>query len=853
MALLRRVMRNRLAALGLALLTLIVLAALAAPVLPLADPDAIDPARRLLPPFSAGAWLGTDTLGRDVLARLVWGTRLSLGVGVAASLLAALVGSAIGLVAGYAGGRTDGVLMRGIDVLMAFPYLLLALAIVAALGPGLLNALYAVVVANIPFFARNVRGATAGLRRREFVDAARLSGMGEARILLGEVLPNVLPVIIITASTTVGWMILETAGLSFLGLGSQPPQADLGSMLSEGRKALITAPHVAAVPGLVVFLIVMSLNLIGDGLRDALDPRLRSGIPGAPGAATRVARAAEDDTGNAAPDSGALLQVTGLRTAFDTVDGPVDAVKGVDLRVAPGECLGIIGESGSGKSVTALSIARLVASPPGVVRGGAVRFGGDDLLALPVGALQRLRGGRIAYVFQDPLTTLHPLMPVGAQVAEALRAHRPVPRAEAERRVVELFAAVKLPDPATLVHAHPHELSGGQRQRVGIAMALANDPELIIADEPTTALDVTVQAEILDLLDDLRRRRGLAVVFISHDFGVIARLCDRVAVMFQGEIVEEGETRSVLTRPRHDYTRRLLAAVPVLGRSRRPEPAPPRPSSGAGWAVEVRGLVKTYAARRSLFGRSLFGRSLFGRSRPAVTALKSVSLRVASGETLGIVGESGSGKSTLARSLVGLNRPTGGTVLLDGRPLAELAAGGPRALGRTLQYVFQDPLSSLNPRKTIRRTLSAPLRFLAGVPSGEREDRLAELVRSVDLDPAILDRYPHELSGGQAQRVAIARALAAGAKIIVLDEAVSALDVSVRAQVLRLLAALKERHGLTYLFISHDLAVVEAVADRVMVMAAGDIVEEGPSDRLFAAPEHPYTRRLLAAVPSLPS
>ncbi|MGY0792967.1 dipeptide ABC transporter ATP-binding protein [Azospirillum argentinense] len=846
LALPRRVMRNRLAALGLVLLTLIVLVALAAPVLPLADPDAIDPARRLLPPFSAGAWLGTDTLGRDVLARLVWGTRLSLGVGVAASLLAALIGSAIGLVAGYAGGRTDGVLMRGIDVLMAFPYLLLALAIVAALGPGLLNALYAVVVANIPFFARNVRGATAGLRRREFVDAARLSGMGEARILLGEVLPNVLPVIVITASTTVGWMILETAGLSFLGLGSQPPQADLGSMLSEGRKALITAPHVAAVPGLVVFLIVMSMNLIGDGLRDALDPRLRSGIPGAPGAATRVVRTAGGG-GNAAPAPGALLQVTGLRTAFETANGAVDAVKGVDLRVAPGECLGIIGESGSGKSVTALSIARLVASPPGVVRGGAVRFGGDDLLVLPVGALQRLRGGRIAYVFQDPLTTLHPLMPVGAQVAEALRAHRPVPRAEADRRVVELLAAVRLPDPATLVHAYPHELSGGQRQRVGIAMALANDPELIIADEPTTALDVTVQAEILDLLDDLRRRRGLAVVFISHDFGVIARLCDRVAVMFQGEIVEEGDTRSVLTRPRHAYTRRLLAAVPVLGRSRRPE-TPPRESSAAGCAVEVRDLVKTYAARRSLFGRSLFG-----RSRPAVMALKAVSLRVASGETLGIVGESGSGKSTLARSLVGLSRPTGGTVLLDGRPLAELAAGGPRALGRTVQYVFQDPLSSLNPRKTIRRTLSAPLRFLAGVPAEAREERLAELMRSVNLDPAILDRYPHELSGGQAQRVTIARALAAGARIIVLDEAVSALDVSVQAQVLRLLAALKERHGLTYLFISHDLAVVEAIADRVVVMAAGAIVEEGPGDRLFAAPEHPYTRRLVAAVPSLPS
>jgi ABC-type dipeptide/oligopeptide/nickel transport system ATPase component/ABC-type dipeptide/oligopeptide/nickel transport system permease subunit len=550
-ALLRRLVRNRLAAIGLVVLLLVVAAALLAPVLPLADPDATAPARRLLPPFSEGAWLGTDALGRDLLARLVWGTRLSLAVGVSASLLA---------------GRTDMVLMRGIDTLMAFPYLLLALAIVAVLGPGLLNALYAVVAVNIPFFARNVRGVTAGLRHREFVDAARLSGMGGTRILLTEVLPNVMPVIVITVSTTIGWMILETAGLSFLGLGSQPPQADLGSMLGEGRKVLINAPHVAAVPGLVVFLIVMSMNLIGDGLRDAIDPRLRAGIPGRPSAATRVARPA--GSGAAPAVAGSLLTVSELRTGFETGEGMVDAVKGVSLHVAPGECLGIIGESGSGKSVTALSIARLVASPPGVILGGSVRFGDDDLLALPPGALRRLRGGKIAYVFQDPLTTLHPLMRIGDQVVEAIRAHRPASRSQAHGRTLELFGAVRLPDPASIARAYPHEISGGQRQRVAIAMAMANDPDLIVADEPTTALDVTVQAEILDLLDELRKSRRLAVIFISHDFGVIARICERVAVMHRGRIVEEGAAKDVLARPRHDYTKRLIAAVPVLGRAR---------------------------------------------------------------------------------------------------------------------------------------------------------------------------------------------------------------------------------------------------------------------------------------------
>ncbi|MFE1601516.1 dipeptide/oligopeptide/nickel ABC transporter permease/ATP-binding protein [Methylobacterium sp. ID0610] len=565
---LARFLRNRPAAAGLVVIVLVAGTALAAPWLPLADPNATAPAARLLPPFTPGAWLGTDALGRDSLARLVWGTRVSLAVGVTAAALAAVIGSGFGLVAGFAGGRIEAVLMRFIDVLMAFPYLLLALAVVAALGPGLLNALYAVVVANIPFFARTVRGVAATLSRQDFVAAARLSGMGPARILLTEILPNVLPVIVVTVSTTVGWMILETAGLSFLGLGSQPPQADLGAMLGEGRKVLITAPAVAGIPGLMVFLIVMSLNLIGDGLRDAIDPRLRTGAPTRPGAATRVERPAGPPADPAAGGPEVLLAVRGLRVAFEGAAGPVETVRTVSLAVAPGECLGLVGESGSGKSVTAQAIARLVASPPGVITGGAIRFGGQDLLGLAPGALRRLRGDRIAYVFQDPLTTLHPLIRVGDQVIEAIRAHRVIPAREAAARTRDLFAAVALPDPGTIGRAYPHELSGGQRQRVAIAMALANEPDLIVADEPTTALDVTVQAEILALLDRLRRERRLAILFISHDFGVVRRLCDRVAVMQGGRIVEEGETAQVLDAPQHAYTRGLIAAVPVLGRAR---------------------------------------------------------------------------------------------------------------------------------------------------------------------------------------------------------------------------------------------------------------------------------------------
>jgi len=561
---LRLLFRNRLAGFGAVVLGIIVVLALLTPILPLLPPNETNTANRFLRPLAEGHLLGTDHLGRDLLSRLLWGTRLSLAVGFAAALIAAVIGAAIGIVAGYAGGRTDNVTMRGVDMLMAFPYILLALAIVAVLGPGLMNALIAVAVVNIPFFARNIRGVTVSLAHREFVDAARLSGLGHGRILLTEVLPNVVPVIVIAMSTTVGWMILETAGLSFLGLGSQPPQADLGSMLGEARGALISAPHTSIVPGVMILLIVMSINLLGDGVRDALDPRLRSGALARPMAATLV------DRREAPPPRGeGLLRIDGLKTEFRMGRRTGKAVGGVDLTLAPGECVGLIGESGSGKSVTALSVMGLVASPPGVITGGTVRLEGEDLIGAPYGRLRALRGNRVAYIFQDPLSTLHPLYTVGDQLAEAIRVHHPVSRAEAHARAVKLLADVRIPNAESRAGAFPHELSGGMRQRVGIAMALANDPDIIIADEPTTALDVTVQAQVLKLLDDLRRSRGLAILFITHDFGVVAQLCDRVAVMYAGRIVEEGPTEAVLEAPAHPYTARLIACVPELGGGRR--------------------------------------------------------------------------------------------------------------------------------------------------------------------------------------------------------------------------------------------------------------------------------------------
>ena len=599
---LRRFFYNRMATVGLLILLAVLLLVLSAPLLNLPDPDITKLEERLLEIGAPGHPLGTDQLGRDILSRLIWGTRVSLAVGVSATAIAALIGSLIGILSAFYSGWLDNTLMRGIDMLMAFPYMLLALAIVAVLGPGLFNALIAISIVNIPFFARNVRGATVGLVRLEYVDAARLSGLNDFKILFAELLPNVLPVIFITISTTVGWMILETAGLSFLGLGAQPPQADLGSMLGEGRKLILTAPHVATLPGLVILVLVIGINLVGDGLRDILDPYLRSGALVSPRPATEVDKklAAEkrearrrrggdgaDRAGGEKPVgregtpgvtepadresspgvTAPPLSVKELRTWFWLGNKAIHAADDVSFDVGKGRSLGIMGESGSGKSVTALSVLGLVPTPPGRIMEGSVRYYGEELIGAPVEQLRRYRGNRIAYIFQNPMTSLNPLISCGEQIAESVRRHQGVSRQEAWDRALELMEKVHIPDAEHRLEAYPHELSGGMRQRVGIAVALANDPDVVIADEPTTALDVTIQAQILRLLEELRDRYGMSLVFISHDFGVISEVCERVVVMYAGEVVEVGTVDEIYRHPLHPYTRRLMACVPQIGRS----------------------------------------------------------------------------------------------------------------------------------------------------------------------------------------------------------------------------------------------------------------------------------------------
>ena len=558
---LKIVAKNRLAAFGGILLLIILTLSILAPILPLKEPNITNTADRFMVPFEGGHILGTDHLGRDLLSRLLWGTQLSLAVGFAAAFIAATFGSILGAIAGFYGQKTDNIIMRFIDMLMAFPYILLALAIVAALGPGLFNALIAVALVNIPFFARNIRGVTVTLANKEFIEAARLSGMSNLRILIVEIFPNLLPMIVIAMSTTVGWMILETAGLSFLGLGSQPPQADLGSMLGEARSALITNPHTSFVPGIMIFCIVIGINLFGDGVRDALDPRLKKGSLIRPLPQTIY------EGGDTQPTpSTKLLSVQNLSTQFHVNQDVYQSSNDVSFEIQEGECLGLIGESGSGKSVTALSVTSLIASPPGVIKKGSVNYKNENLLALPYEKLRSIRGNKISYIFQDPLTTLHPLHTIGDQLLEALQAHdSKLSASESISKSKDLLKSVQIPNPDNVWDVYPHQLSGGMRQRVCIAMALINNPELIIADEPTTALDVTVQAQILNILNSLRKGRKLSILFISHDFGVISQLCDRVIVMYAGSIVEEGPVKNIMQQAAHPYTSELIKCVPQLG------------------------------------------------------------------------------------------------------------------------------------------------------------------------------------------------------------------------------------------------------------------------------------------------
>jgi microcin C transport system ATP-binding protein len=525
-----------------------------------------------------------------------------------------------------------------------------------------------------------------------------------------------------------------------------------------------------------------------------------------------------------------LLSIQDLSVTFRSGDHVVEAVKGVSFDLRKGETVALVGESGSGKSVTALSILQLLPYPSAShTPTSSVRFDGNELVGARPGLLESIRGGRIAMVFQEPMTSLNPLHTLEKQITETLFLHKRMSPTAARARVIDLLRLVGLADAEKRLNAYPHQLSGGQRQRVMIAMALANEPDILIADEPTTALDVTIQAQILKLLQELQQRFGMALLLITHDLGIVRKMAGRVCVMTKGEIVEQGATEAVFAAPQHPYTRRLLAAEPK-GKPAIAEPRPPVVLSGS--EIKVWFPIKA---------------GVFQRTVGYVKAVDGISLAVRAGETLGIVGESGSGKTTLGLALLRLVEATG-AVDYDGTRLNALPGKAMRPLRRELQIVFQDPFSSLSPRLSVGEIVEEGLKVhgLGGAPE-ERRALIEATLEEVGLDPQSVDRYPHEFSGGQRQRISIARALVLKPRVLVLDEPTSALDMSVQAQIVDLLRDLQRRYDLAYLFISHDLRVVRALASEVIVMRDGKVVEAGPAERIFAAPATPYTAALMAA------
>ncbi|MEK7270707.1 MAG: ABC transporter ATP-binding protein [Planctomycetota bacterium] len=609
----------------------------------------------------------------------------------------------------------------------------------------------------------------------------------------------------------------------------------------------------------------------------------------------------------------ALLDVCDLKTYFKTREGLARAVDGVSFEIREGETYALVGESGCGKTVTALSAIQLVPGPAGFHAGGVIAYKGIDIARLPEVEKRRLRGKEISMIFQEPMTSLNPVLTVGFQLMEPLRLHQGLSRAEARKRAIEMLDIVKIPDPASRFEEYPHQLSGGMKQRVMIAMALACEPGLLIADEPTTALDVTIQAQILDLMRELQRKKKTSVLFITHDLGVVSAIADRVGVMYAGRIVETGTTRQILENPAHPYPVRLLQSLPtrqrrdqglqtiegrvpaptrfppgcrfaerchkrqdacrridpalldvesghraacilydggLQGRTVRPEEirTPPEPKKraaqgeGSDVLVEVQDLRVHFPVRKGIFKRVV----------AHVRAVDGVDLSIRRGRTLALVGESGCGKTTLGKAILQLIRPTGGRILVEGSDLCGLDRAALKPFRRRLQVVFQDPYSALNPRMMVREIVTEGM-AAHGIGGGrrEREAIAAEILARVGLDPEMMDRYPHEFSGGQRQRIGIARCLAVGPAFIVCDEATSSLDVSVQAQILNLLQRLQAEEGLTYLFITHNLSVVEYFADEVAVMYLGRIVERGKAEEVFTDPLHPYTRALLAAIPRI--
>ena len=819
---------SRRARAGAGILALLVIAALLAPVVSPGDPARITDAPAAAP--SPAHWLGVTPKGQDVLAMTLWGARSSLAVGLGAGVLATLVALVVGLASAYAGRAVDGLLSVVTNVFLLLPGLPLLVVLAAYMPPGWASTLIVLVITGWAGAARVLRAQAMSLRGTDFVEAAIVNGERPVRVMVGEMLPNMASVVMSTLLGCVNAAIGAQAGLEFLGLGPSGSVSwgtNLYWAATDG--ALMTGRWWTFVPsGLAIALVAYALALINAGVDEATNPRLRRVDLGEPDRRRPPTRPVEPDSGDrAVPEP--VLHIEDLSVEYDAGErsGAGGRVVGVDrfrLTVGRGEVMGLAGPSGCGKTTVAAAIMRLL-GPTARITGGRITVSGCDVPALETGELRRLRWREVAIVPQAAMNALNPVITIGEQIADILTTHEGLRRRPALERAAELLDAVRVP--TGRLRSHPHQLSGGQRQRVVIAMALALKPRLLILDEPTTALDVVVQREIMELVLDLRARLGFSVLLITHDLSLMAGTCDRIGVMEAGRLVEEGPAASVLGSPFHPATRALFAGLPG-----RPGPGH-RTEAPAEPILEVEGLCKDFPAGGLL-------------SRRSIRALDGVDLTLNRGEILALVGRTGSGKSTLARIISRLESPTAGRLLLDGRDV--LASEPHRASQRyrnRVQMVFQDPFASLNPARTVGHTLGRALALHRSV--SESDGGAAELLDVVGLEPGLVGAHPHELSGGQRQRVAIARALAREPEVLVADEPTSMLDAPLRAGILDLLAQLRDERGLSILYITHDLASARYLADTTAVLQAGRLVETGPTAELMEHPTHPCTRLLLGS------
>jgi ABC-type microcin C transport system duplicated ATPase subunit YejF/ABC-type microcin C transport system permease subunit YejE len=768
-------------------------------------------------------WLGTDDQARDVVARLIYGYRISVLFGLTLTVFSSIIGVAAGAVQGYFGGWIDLGFQRFIEIWSGLPTLYLLIILASVVTPSFWWLLGLMLLFSWMALVGVVRAEFLRGRNFDYVRAARALGVADPRIMWRHLLPNAMVATLTFLPFVTSGAVTTLTALDFLGFGLPPGSPSLGELLKQGKDNL-QAPWLGFTGFFVIALMLSLLVFVGEAVRDAFDPRKIFSVTAEPVAEGAPEAAAGQPATAAGPQP--LLVVDELQVRFGTGPAAVDAVRGVSFAIEPGETLALVGESGSGKSVTALSILQLLPYPLARHPKGSIRFQGRELVAADAATLRAIRGDRIAMIFQEPMTSLNPLHSIERQINETLLLHKGLDRGAARARTLELLHLVGIEEPERRLAAYPHELSGGQRQRVMIAMALANEPDLLIADEPTTAVDVTIQAQLLALLADLQQRFGMAMLFITHDLGIVRKIAARVCVMQRGRIVEAGDTATVLSRPQHPYTQQLLAA--------QPKGAPAAAPAGGATVMSCDALKVWYPVKAGIMRRTV----------DYVRAVDGVRLDVREGETVGIVGESGSGKTTLGLALLRLIASQGPIQFL-GHEIQAARSRTLRPLRRDMQVVFQDPYSSLSPRLSVGQIIEEGL--LVHAFGAQREQRIIAALEEVGLDPDTRHRYPHEFSGGQRQRIAIARAMVLQPKFVVLDEPTSALDVSVQAQIVDLLRALQAKHRVAYLFISHDLRVVRAMSHRVLVMHRGVVVEHGPAEEIFHAPRQAYTQALLAA------